>query len=69
MNIFKALLKGMSWQQIVIFVVGTGGVFVIENLIPAGELRTLLLSLDANLVALLTNLFRKPSNQGGSVIK
>ncbi len=68
-NIVKGLLKSLSLGQILIFIVGTVGVYVIETFLPAGDLRTTLLALDANLVALLTTLFRKPSNEGGTVAK
>lgn len=65
---FAKLLGAMSWQQIVLWVVGTGGVYLIQHFVPAGDLQAALLTLDANLVAFLTVLFRKPSTEGGSAL-
>lgn len=63
------ILGALSWEQIVIWVVGTGGVYAITHLIPSGDLQSALLAIDANLVSILSILFRKPSSDGGSAKK
>lgn len=68
-TLIKGLFKSLSLGQILVFVVGTIGVYAIEALVPAGDLRTTLLALDANVLALLTTIFRKPSTEGGTVAK
>jgi hypothetical protein len=61
------ILGALSWQQAVLWLVGTGAVYAIQHWVPAGDLQTSLLALDANLLTILTVIFRKPSANGGSV--
>ena len=62
------ILGTLSLAQILSFVVGTIGVYLIEQFVPAGDLRTSLLALDSQLVALIAVIFRKPSSEGGAVV-
>jgi hypothetical protein len=66
-SLIGLVLKAMNWQQVLTFIVGTVGVYAIQHFVPAGQLQTLLLGADANLVALIAIVFRTPSAQGGTV--
>jgi len=61
------VFSALSVSQIVIFVFGTIFPFVINALVPAGGLHDSILSIGAAVQGLLLVLFRKPSDQGGSV--
>lgn len=65
-GILKNFLQSLNLAQILTFVFGTIFVFLIEQFIPAGDLRTVLLSLNAQLLALILVLVRKPSVEGGT---
>lgn len=67
-NIVTRLAGALSLGQILTFVVGTVGVFVIKNYAPAG-LQEALLAIDAQVVAIIAVLTRKPSAAGGTVSK
>lgn len=62
------LLGALNWKQVLIWLVGTVGIGAIQCLVPAGNLKTTLLGIDANAVSLLGVLFRTPSTQGGTVV-
>ena len=64
--LLKKLLGTLNLAQIVTFVFGTGTVFLLEQYVPAGDLRSTLLALNTQLLALVLVLVRKPSDQGGS---
>lgn len=65
-GILKNFFSSLNLAQILSFVFGTIFTFLIENFVPAGDLRTTLLALNTNLLALVLVLVRKPSVQGGT---
>lgn len=62
----KNLFSSLNLSQIITFVFGTVVVFVLEKFMPASDLRSTLLALNAQVMALLLVLVRKPSTEGGT---
>lgn len=62
----KNLFSSLNLSQIITFVFGTVVVFILEKFMAAGDLRSTLLALNAQVMALLLVLVRKPSAEGGT---